>query len=579
MKNNGGQGNRGLNRSFRTAPILLAWFIAYGAALSAGMPAGAVEGREDRKEDPPTDASLVRADIGRESLRGGEGEAVVSRNAGGATLGRPSSESKTIPAGVVQSAQGGGGAAQGLTKGEMAQFQWPPRPTQPAPQEQPAKKEPPGPQEQYAPSLGAPARPVTQFLKYQYSYGSESEILYRRNPDLNDQVKDNSLILVPQVNGLISYRPTRWLEATLEMIFDWEIAAQEEKKVVLPSGETQIAPDRGASFLVDQAFVTLKGPGVPIEFTVGRRNYEDERHWLYDTSMDIVRAQLKLGRFRAEGTFGREVWVDLDLFKKEVTDQINTAMLYLEYRGIEDTKLALYTISRDDRAHKEGHPIHIGGRILGTPSDNFNYWLEGAYLTGSDEVSRKISAGGLDFGATYQFRRLPFSPSLTLGYAFGSGDRNPNDNKNNEFRQTGLQSNERRFAGYSDFKYYGEGFDPELSNLQILTVGLGFRPTPNVSVDLVYHRYWLHKMADTVRNSALTAEINQDESQLTRDMGNGLDVVVGWRRLFGVRRLGYDLRVGWYFPGKAYRIQEGTPDDPTFRAANKSIGAIVKFWY
>jgi alginate production protein len=86
-------------------------------------------------------------------------------------------------------------------------------------------------------------------------------------------------------------------------------------------------------------------------------------------------------------------------------------------------------------------------------------------------------------------------------------------------------------------------------------------------------------MADAIRNSALTAEINQDETQLTRDMGNGIDIVMGIRRLFGVRRLGFDLRVGWYLPGKAYQIQGGTPDNPTFRAPNKSIGGLVKFWY
>jgi alginate production protein len=55
--------------------------------------------------------------------------------------------------------------------------------------------------------------------------------------------------------------------------------------------------------------------------------------------------------------------------------------------------------------------------------------------------------------------------------------------------------------------------------------------------------------------------------------------VVGIRNLFGVRRLGLDLRAGWYFPGKAYRIQEGDPDNPTFRPANQGIGAIAKIWY
>jgi alginate production protein len=577
MEDNGGQCSNGLNRIFRTAPVVVAWLIALAAALSMGLPAIAAEATNDRGQGVLTDASLLQAGIGWESLGRGEVSAVANQTAGAVMQGRLYSEPTTANTGVEQSTKERG--PDEPTKAKLAQFQWPPRPPRPEPQEQPKPQEQPGQEEQYKPHLGAPPRPVTQFLKYQYSYGSESEVIYRRNPDLNNQVEDNSLILVPQVNGMFIYRPANWLETTLEMILDREIPVHQQDKVILPNGEIQEASKRYWSLLVDQAFVTVKGPSSPIEFTVGRRNYEDERHWLYDTSMDTFRAQLKLGHFRAEGTFGREIWVDLDVFKKEVKDQINTTMLYVDYRGIEDTKLAVYMINRNDRAQKEGRPMHIGARALGAPSDNFNYWLEGSYLSGRDESSGKISAGGLDFGCTYQFRRLPFSPSITLSYAFGSGDGDPNDSKNKEFRQTGLQSNERRFAGLADFKYYGEGFDPELSNLKIFTVGLGVRPMPTVSVDLVYHRYRLHKMADAIRNSALTAEINQDETQLTRDMGSGVDIVVGIRNLFGVRRLGLDLRAGWYFPGKAYRIQEGDPDNPTFRPANQGIGAIAKIWY
>jgi len=558
---------------------VVAWFIALAAVVDAGLPAIAAEATYDRRQNVSADASPLRVDNLQESIGEVEVAAVVIPIAGAVSPERLFPDRQTVPAGLEQPTQEK--AAEVMAKEKMAQFQWPPRPTGPKPTEKPGPKEQPQQQEEIRRRLGAPPRPVTQFLKYQYSFGSESEAIYRRDPDLNGKVKDDYLILVPQVNGLISYRPTHWLEATLEMIFDWEIPVQEEKSVVLPSGETQMAPKRGPSLLVDQAFVTLKGSTIPGEFTLGRRNYEDERHWLYDTSMDVARAQLRLGRFRIEGTFGREVWAGMDPFKTQVKDKINIAMLYVEYRGIEDTKLALYTINRNDRSSpsQEGRPWHFGARVLGSPSDNFNYWLEGAYVSGHDEASRKISAGGLDVGATYQFRKLPLSPSITLGYAWGSGDRDPNDNKNQEFRQTGLQSNERRFAGFPDFKYYGEGFDPELSNLQIITVGLGFRPTPFISVDLVYHRYWLHKMADTIRNSALTAEINQDDKNLTRDVGDGFDVVVGFRNLFGVRRLGLDLRAGWFFPGKTYRIQGGDPDNPTFRSADNGVGVIAKIWY
>jgi alginate production protein len=168
---------------------------------------------------------------------------------------------------------------------------------------------------------------------------------------------------------------------------------------------------------------------------------------------------------------------------------------------------------------------------------------------------------------------------VTLGYAFGSGDGNPNDSRNREFRQSGIQANETRFAGIPPFQIYGETFDPELSNLRLLTVGFGFRPAPLVSVDLVYHWYRLHRISDTFRSSALTAEINQVDTRMSKDLGQGLDVVIGVRRLFGLRRLGVDLRTGWFFPGKAFLQNDGTDENPIIHKARKGFSVVTKIWW
>lgn len=449
--------------------------------------------------------------------------------------------------------------AHDISKRPMAQFQLP---------------------RQVAPELGAPPRPLIQHLTFQYAYGSESSAEYRRDRDLNKRLRDNSLLLTPQVNGVVLYRPTNWLETTLEVLLEKEIPVQEEKTITLPSGEMQFAQKRRASLLVDQAFVRIHNVTAPFEFSVGRKNYEDERHWLFDTSMDIASVGLRHGRFRADATVGREVLVDLDLApqNRQAKDRIDTHMLYADYRG-EDIKLAAYTIVRNDRALVEGRPRLIGVRALGSPSDNLNYWTELAFLRGKDEFSRKFSGHGYDVGFSYRFTGVPHHPNVTLGYAFGTGDGNPNDNENHEFRQSGLQSNEIRFAGIPKFKIYGETLDPELSNLKILTLAFGFRPTPAVSVELVYHRYRLDKIADVVRNWALTAEMNQVETQQSKAVGSAFDIVVGIRNLFGLRRLGLDLRAGWFFPGKAFLRNDGDDENPDFRKARKGIAIVTKIWW
>ena len=71
------------------------------------------------------------------------------------------------------------------------------------------------------PGTGQAAPP--QRLTYQYSYAGEAEATYRRDPDLDRRVRDNVSLVKPQVNGIIVYRPTDSLEATLEMVLEREI--------------------------------------------------------------------------------------------------------------------------------------------------------------------------------------------------------------------------------------------------------------------------------------------------------------------------------------------------------------------
>jgi alginate production protein len=423
----------------------------------------------------------------------------------------------------------------------------------------------------------SPVDQLPKDLAYEYGFGSESDIEYRKNPNLNNRVKDDFVLLAPELNGYVTWRPFEWMETTLELIIQGEFPALEQDRVVLPNGEIQFARGSQVTLLVDQAFVTFKRFMDPLNLTLGRRTFEDDRHWLYDASLDVALVTHR-GKFRAEASYGQEALVRLNAGKVEVPDKVNTGIFYGEYRGIEDIKLAGYTIYREGQEGvDEGRPWLIGLRSLGHPTENFSYWADFAVLRGDDESGRNYSSAyGFDLGATYRFAGHKLRPNITLGYAFATGDRNPDDNENNAFRQTGLQSNETRFAGVSDFKIYGEALDPELSNLRIFTLGLGARPMRDVSVDFVYHRYWLSEIAEEIRNSPITALMNQIDTQLSRDVGDGLDIVLGIRNLFGVRRLGVDFRAGWFFPGKAFRTEK---DGGGSRAADNGLAMLVKFWW
>ena len=64
---------------------------------------------------------------------------------------------------------------------------------------------------------------------------------------------------------------------------------------------------------------------------------------------------------------------------------------------------------------------------------------------------------------------------------------------------------------------------------------------------------------------ALTAKMNQASTGRSKDVGSELDIILGFRNLFGVRGIGADVKVGWFFPGDAF-------DNPgTTRKSDKGL--------
>ena len=426
--------------------------------------------------------------------------------------------------------------------------------------------------------LGAP-RPAPARLSYQYNYGMDSPFTYRRNNDLDSRLADNSLLFKTKVFGSIVYRPTDWLALTLKAALGREYPLKEEALIGLPNGDLMAPPARPPSLLIEQALVTVRQVIAPFEINLGRRNYEDERHWVFDGSMDVASLGYRHQNVRAEAMVARDVPWSLDALNRARKQRIETAYLYADYRGFFNHVLAAYVLKRHDLDGREGKPLMLALRGSGKPTAAFKWWLEAAVLRGLDENGQRFRAWGLDVGGTYRFADLPFDPNITLSFAQGSGDGNPDDRVNTGFRQTGLQTNEARYIGLSKFKAYGEVLDPELSNLRVMTLGLGARARPGISIDLVYHRYHLKVPASDIRNWALTAQMNTLAGAASTDVGQALDLVLGFRGLFDIRRLGLDLRAGVFLPGQAFRTPGGSLANPVARRADRGATIVVKFRY
>jgi len=275
--------------------------------------------------------------------------------------------------------------------------------------------------------------------------------------------------------------------------------------------------------------------GKDVDLIVGRQDYDDLREWIYDQDLDAVRFVV------------RKPWWRLDLsastnFESSTRDESATNLI--AYLSNDDTErhLAAYAVYRDIDEPIEEQPLHLGARAIGEWLPQNDVWADVSGLSG-ERAGDRLSAYGLDFGTTWSPSVLK-PLSFTAGYAFASGDAAPGGT-DHAFRQTGFQDNTAKFAGVTSFQYYGELFDPELSNLRVLTVGLGARIATRTSLDLVWHHY----QQDEPLASLVDAEVNPKPDGVDANLGTELDLILGMRRYAD-----WDLEVvlGWFNPSDAF---------------------------
>lgn len=294
-----------------------------------------------------------------------------------------------------------------------------------------------------------------------------------------------------------------------------------------------------------ETFLVVRKTGVEgLELVLGRQDFDEPREWIHDQLLDGVRAIYRRDGLRAElsatSTFGegsrREKAADNFLLHVSNDD--------------EDRHLAAWALKRDIELDGVSEsPLHLGVRLMGDEwLDDHDLWADAAWLTGSNG-DLDYQAFGFDVGTTWSPDRLgPFS--FTTSWAFGSGDTDANDSVDGSFRQTGFQDNNGKWSGLTSFRLYGELLDPELSNLSILTAGLGWEVSRDTSVDLVLHHY-AQARADS--QWAGGTDLETAPNGLSRDLGFEVDLVLGSRRF---RPFDLELVGAWFHPGDGFDAME-----------------------
>jgi len=102
-----------------------------------------------------------------------------------------------------------------------------------------------------------------------------------------------------------------------------------------------------------------------------------------------------------------------------------------------------------------------------------------------------------------------------FSHAVGSGDGNLGDSRIGSFRQSGLQGNE------NGYHYYGELYQPELSNIQIQSLGVNFEVVHDLDITLLMHKFRQDELDTEMREVA----IDLDTNGLNRGLGNEIDLI------------------------------------------------------
>jgi alginate production protein len=328
--------------------------------------------------------------------------------------------------------------------------------------------------------------------------------------------------------------------------------------------------------------------GGAFSLRIGRQAVFEERNWWWDADLDAVRLFYDRGPLRAELAVAWQLTrLSTDWGRDPEESGVLRGLGHLEWRFAEGHWLEAFLLLHDDSSSRQdaGRRLRAGRE---DPSDadltwlgarasgerdferlgELEYFLEGAWVGGretrvavDEEASlvasrraRAVRGFALMAGLSWEVP-LPFEPTLTVEYALGSGDRDSAEETDRAFRQTGLQSNEGRFDGVGYFDYYGALLRPELSNLQIFTVGVGVPLLRSSSLDLVYHLYRQVRPAPALRGARLEAEPDGNSPEI----GQALDLVIGlreWKQV-EVEVVASVFRAGDAFGSRAGRVAFG----------------------
>lgn len=382
----------------------------------------------------------------------------------------------------------------------------------------------------------------------------EASHAWRQDFDLDPQRARDRARLDQELKLEASWAPDAASLVFVQLVAQGEIETQRQNAPL----ESHGALERGQMWLYRS-----RPAGLPVDLQLGRLSLVDVRSWWWDDDVDALRlffggddwiidtgftrrllpvSTAERGAIDAEAEalsrwFGRAAWAwgarhSLEAFWLLARDRSG--------QPAPGTRLHLRRADPSD-ADLDWFGLRAIGEARTTAGHRVGYWVDLAWLHGNETLTafedaaanrvravassrRTVSGHAWDLGLRWS---LPGKsrPTVWAGWAVGSGDADPGDGRDGNFRQSGLEENKARFGGVKRFHYYGELMRPALSNLSIASLGASLRFFDKSSVDLVIHDYRQRRAAPFLAGARLDAEPDGERPAL----GQEIDLFLSFR--------------------------------------------------
>jgi len=269
-----------------------------------------------------------------------------------------------------------------------------------------------------------------------------------------------------------------------------------------------------------QGYVRLGGTeSLPLSLKVGRQelSYGDERligafDWdNIGRRFDAAKLRYEKKTFWVDAFVGRVVIPNDNEFDQSNWDDWFSGVYGSTRSLVPKTELQLYFLADNATADSPRHVTTygrgnsprdiytIGSRFQTLPGQLNGWDLNGEfagqfgdfqYGTGTPGVVNGQRLNHLAYATHieggYTFKKMDFKPRFAIGFDYGSGDGNPNDNEHNTF--VNLYPTNHKFYGAMDFLSWQNLLDPYLKASIV--------PVKHLSVVLTYNAFWLATTSD-----------------------------------------------------------------------------------